>query len=169
MNRKTKIILGLFSAAIGILVINEKEKTKHGFKEDDINLLLPSFRAKISVLIERMHARGFDPILFDTFRTPGEAEKYAKKGVGVKSSLHILGAAADIISKSQGWNWVEFYKALGEESNLLGLTWGGNFKTRLDYDHVQAIPVSLQVAFKKLTSSSARDLFIKKYYESANV
>ncbi len=37
------------------------------------------------------------------------------------NSRHLVGKAADIISKKRGWNWPEFYDALHVEAEKLGL------------------------------------------------
>ena len=162
MNKRNKILLGIGLIIVGVLLPTQK---KSKYKEDDINLLLPSFRNKIEQLLNRMRQRGFDPILFDTFRTQAEADKYAAKGVGIKGSMHVLRAAADIISASTGWSNPKFFTALGHEANILNLTWGGEFQPdKKDYDHVQAIPVNLEHAFRLLPSDLSRDSFILNYY-----
>jgi len=173
MKPSTKILL--FSAFIGTLFVTNKS-IKSKYKQDDINLLLPAFRLKIQRLLNNMTQRGFDPILFDTGRTQKEADIFAAKGTGIVNSLHLLGAAADIISASKGWNWPLFFNALAEESKNLNLISGSTFKVRIDpitkkkkgpdMPHVQAIPVKLQATFRKLTSPEARNLFLVEYYSS---
>jgi hypothetical protein len=165
MKRSTKILFGVGFLLGSLLFVATRKKKVGKFKEDNINLLLPAFRNKVLLLIDAMKQKGFDPVLHDTGRTQLEALTYAEKGVGVKNSLHLFGAATDIISASKGWKNPKFFQALEQEANKLNLTSGNTFR-RKDPNHIQAIPIKYQVAFRKLTSPQARDLFINKYYSS---
>src|SRR5688572_17621619 len=110
--------------------------------------LLPTFAAKVEKLFERMRARGLDPILHEAYRTRERAEMLAKdpdgpgpkRPAGIPDSMHIYGAAVDIISRSKQWADPKFFEALGEEAKKLKLTWGGDFG---DMPHVQAVPYTL--------------------------
>lgn len=130
------------------------------YKSDDLNLLLPSFRVKVDLLIAAMEDLGYDPIPFDTFRTAEEAAKNARNGKGIVNSMHEYGAAVDIICGDKGWNNPAFFKDLGIQAEALGLTWGGRF-TRVDMPHVQAIPFKNQNQLRALPESE-RDAFVAK-------
>ena len=116
--------------------------------------LLPAFARKVETLFRRMRARGFQPMLWEGYRTPARAAELHRKGTGVKLSMHSLGAAVDVVDGSNPGNpWAAspgFWKALGEEAEKLGLTWGGRW-AKADYPHIQAIPVSQQTAFRAMT------------------
>lgn len=128
------------------------------FKSDSLDLLLPSFRKKVDLLLAGMLASGFDPIPFDTFRTAAEAAANARSGKGIVNSMHEYGAAVDIISGSKGWNHPAFFEELGKQAEHLGLTWGGRF-TRVDKPHVQAISVNNQNRLRALPDNK-RDAFV---------
>lgn len=176
METKTKVILGLVVGGGIYYMINKvislKPISKPKYKSDDINLLLPAFRDKIQLLLSNLQEEGFDPILIDTARTQKEADENAKKGTGISKSLHIYGAASDIISASKGRKDNKFNAALIIGSKKLGLTsgankkYGGDFPSKHDVAHVQAIPVKLQPAFRSLTSVNARNMFISEYYKT---
>lgn len=122
----------------------------------DPNKLLPGFAKKVDLLFKAMRARGFRPMLWEGYRTPERAAQLSEQGVGIANSLHIYGAAADIVDESTApdyWKGAPgFWTALGEEAEKLGLTWGGRW-TKRDLPHVQAIPVAQQVAFRKMSRS----------------
>jgi hypothetical protein len=171
MTREQKIWLGIGIAFVLLAGVGTEEAVRNyysKYKEDDVNLLLPTFRQRVLALLVRMRNRGFDPIVFDTKRTAAEAAANAAKGTGIVNSLHLTGAASDIISGSKGWSDPAFFEALGEEAKKLWLTWGGTF-SKYDPSHVQAIPVSLQNAYRALNTDAARDAFIEKYYETIGV
>jgi len=129
----------------------------------DISKLVPAFRARVELLLERMRARGFDAMVWETYRSRGRAAQLADAGRGVKDSMHTLGLAVDIVSESKKWGPGEdFWAALGEEAEALSLTWGGRWPTRPDKPHVQAIPVSAQGNARKLAAREL-DAFSSKY------
>lgn len=115
--------------------------------------LLPGFARKVEYLFRALRARGYDPLLWEAYRTPERAAQLAEDGPGIKDSLHIVGGAVDIVNGAQ-WKagldpWggsSDFWKAVGEEAERLGLTWGGRFR-KVDKTHVQAVPVSMHTAF----------------------
>ena len=113
----------------------------------------------MSELFQRLRARGFDPYLWEGWRDPARAAKLAKKGTGIRLSMHSLGAGVDIVNGAQlkagGSPWVapqQFWDAVGQEARKLGLTWGGVW-TKGDKPHVQAITVRQQVAFRQMNDS----------------
>ncbi|MGC8863562.1 MAG: hypothetical protein ACP5R5_12415, partial [Armatimonadota bacterium] len=97
----------------------------------DIESLWEPFRHKVEQLIKRMTARGFDPIIFEAARSRERQQwlygygrthhKGSKPVTWTTNSRHLVGKAADIISRSRGWNWPEFYAALKQEAESLGL------------------------------------------------
>lgn len=124
--------------------------------------LLPSMRRAIEVLCHEMRERGFDPLLWEAGRSLAREAALDKKGAGSKGrSMHYYGAAADIVSASRMWDWPEFYDALCDEAELLGLVSGHRWK-RVDSVHVQAVPVSLQNTFRALPKAHL-DGFIRPF------
>ena len=94
---------------------------------------------RVRQILDRMRARGFDPQVFETYRTEerqaflygkGRTAKELKKAhidkkwaqpdlpkvTYTMQSLHRRRKAVDIISKSRHWSWPAFFKALEEEA-----------------------------------------------------
>lgn len=128
-------------------------------RQSDLGLLLPSFRARVELLLARLTARGFDPVVFETLRSQARAAMLGKTGPGIADSIHCYGAACDIISKSRAWQWPEFYVAMRDEAEALGLTAGYRFP-KVDADHVQGVRVSAQALFRSLKPED-RDAFVR--------
>ena len=139
------------------------------YKADDINQLLPSFRAVVQELLNRMGELGFQPVLHDGLRTAAEAAANAQTGKGIKDSMHLYGCAADIICDLHGWDChrhgCDFYNVLGREAEALKLTWGRHF-SRSDDCHVQAIPVKMQDKIRAARDATARDAICKAWLGS---
>lgn len=139
------------------------------FKSDDVELLLPSFRGVYKKLLARMIELGYDPIPFDTARTPEEAEHNAAKGVGIANSIHIWGCAADTICGKHGWQCAAkkclFFKVLRREGLALGLYRGPEG----DAPHLQGVPATAaaQDAIRRLgagaDSVAARDALVRRW------
>lgn len=127
----------------------------------DPKKLIPSFAKKLNILFARMRARGFDPLLWEGYRTPARAAELATKGTGIRLSMHSYGAAADILSESKLWNASPaFWKALGEEATALGLVWGGYWSDEdKDRPHVQAVALEDQDGFRAM-GPSERSAFV---------
>lgn len=139
------------------------------FKQDDINLLLPTWRDFTQDILDDMTKEGFTPCLRDTWRSFTEAEANAARGVGVAASMHCFGVASDVICGIYGWdtkNTVKFYKALGRRVEARGGLWGGRF-TRVDKPHFQGVSIAMQAQIRKLgpgpESAAARDALVKKF------
>lgn len=110
--------------------------------------LAPQFRAKVALLLARMHARGFTAIVAEAFRSDdrqaylfGFGRLYDDgRGIVTKArsaafSYHGYGLAVDIVDATLGWDApAAFWTALREEAEALGLTSGD------DWDH-DGIPV----------------------------
>lgn len=122
----------------------------------DPKKLAPPFARKVEKLFQRLRARGYQPMLWEGYRTPARAAQLAKDGTGIALSMHSLGLAVDVVdgsNPSNPWNASPgFYKAVGEEAENLGLIWGGRWP-KADMPHIQAIPVSQQTAFRAMTAS----------------
>lgn len=94
---------------------------------NDIDLLWDPFRDKVKQLLINMRVRGYDPVLFETFRTEQRQRWLYNRRVGGKrvtwtmESRHRVRKAADIISKKRLWDWPEFYFVLRKEAEKLGL------------------------------------------------
>lgn len=144
---------------------------KTRYRSDDINLLLPTFRQKVENLIQTMQAAGFKPILWDGLRTPEEAARNAARGRGIENSMHLYGAAADIICDDHGWDCAKhgcrFFKRLGLAAEKAGFVWGGRF-TRVDEPHVQGVTVRKQNEMRTHGTSAetaqARDALVRKHF-----
>ncbi len=133
---------------------------RKGVDRDPAKLLKP-FARKLNTLFRRMRARGFQPMFWEGRRSAERAETLAKKGTGIKLSMHVLGAAADIVDGSTGNPWKAspgFWTALGQEARKLGLTWGGDW-AKGDFPHVQALAVNQQTAFRRMTPGQ-RERFV---------
>ncbi len=108
---------------------------------NDRSTLAPLFARRLTSVLQDMEAAGFDPIIFETLRTPerqqfiyGFGRTYDDgRGIVTHSSdadetWHGFGLAADIISKSAKWDAPsKFWSALGAACMARGLTWGGDW------------------------------------------
>lgn len=124
----------------------------------DPTKLLPPFAAKVEELFRAIRARpqGFDPFLWEGFRSFERAERLAKRGTGIVKSMHCYGAAVDIVD-SDDTPWAApdgFWEAVEEEAIALKLhvLYGKDGKRR-DRPHVQAVPQAphIQDAFREMT------------------
>ncbi len=129
------------------------------YQADDPALLLPSFQPVVERIFARMQDLGFQPIIFDTLRTQAEADRNAAKGTGSKTSLHLFGAAVDMICNRHGWACkakdCRFYDTLRKlylKECYIGPAG--------DMPHGQALPVGQQVNFRRLPPEQ-RDVFVK--------
>lgn len=123
------------------------------YREDSLDLLLPSFRERVERVLRTLRVQKFTPVVFDTMRTPEEADANARRGKGIKDSMHMYGVAADIICNEHGWtcrmHGCKFFTKLGAAAKAHGCTWGGDFKS-VDMPHIQGIPVKAQAAMRAL-------------------
>ena len=99
---------------------------------------------RVRAILNAMCARGFDPKVYETYRSQerqwylyGKGRtaaqlkkakvdpKWAQPGLAkvtyTLSSLHRTRKAIDIISKSKHWNWPAFFVALKEEAEKVGM------------------------------------------------
>lgn len=115
----------------------------------DWSKLDAGFRNTVLQLFAKMEARGYRMALLEGVRSAERQELLANKGPSVTharrgQSKHQYGLAADIapvrddrlmISERDPWA-ASAYKALGEESEKMGLTWGGKWAIH-DLGHVE--------------------------------
>jgi D-alanyl-D-alanine carboxypeptidase len=136
--------------------------TKSDAINRDVDNLLPAFAERLARLFTQMRALGFDPYLREGWRSPERAQRLAQSDVGITDSMHIYGAAADVVPRQASKATdAKFFAALGAQAEKLGLTWGGRFVTRVDQAHVQAIPVQDQTVFRALPGG-ARNVFVQQ-------
>jgi murein DD-endopeptidase MepM/ murein hydrolase activator NlpD len=155
-------ILSQTAAEKNFLSQNTTTKTK--FRAVSLDGLLPSFRDKVVQLIALMQDSGYDPIPYSVLRTPAEAAANAENNIGIENSMHIYGAAVDILSASSGGKNPEFFEKLGYYAESLGLTWGGRFNVERDERaHVQAIPIQYQKKLREIDTVEARDIFVSSF------
>lgn len=150
-------------------------------REDDIELLLPTFRDRVKLLMETLrsgeHPRTkkplrYDPVLFDGLRTPEEALRNAARGKGIVQSMHLYGCAADIICRQHLWSCsakkCKFFTDLGVVAEHLGFVWGGRF-TKVDQPHIQGVTVAQQKLVRELgtgeASAGERDALVRKHFK----
>jgi hypothetical protein len=132
------------------------------YKSDDVDLLLPSFAKLVKDVLAELTNKGYEPIPFDTLRTPEEAARNAAKGTGTANSMHIYGCACDIICGKHGWDCQKegchFYAELQQIVESRNLISGARFSRR-DYPHFQMCTIAEQNKVRSITNWSARDKF----------
>lgn len=119
-------------------------------RQNALDICAPKFAAAVLATLNGMQDDGFDPIVYETLRSPerqawlyGFSRDY-DDGDGWRTnaklsfeSWHGFGLAVDIISESQQWAAPPaFWTALGAHAASNGLAWGGNWHTK-DLPHVQ--------------------------------
>jgi hypothetical protein len=149
------------------------------YKEDDINLLLPSFIPEVQAVLDSMRSQGFKPVLFDGLRTPAEALKNAAKGTGKSNSPHLYGVAADVICDEHGWSCAQkkckFFTKLVATVRARGLVTGEDFHgpggvRKVDQPHFQAVLPATEAKLHALgmgpESVPARDALVQAFLKS---
>ncbi len=125
----------------------------------DMSKLDPTFRARVEALLQRLTALGFDPMVWEAWRSIERCEALVKAGTGIHLSMHHYSLAVDIVHrKAPHWGGpATFWAALRDESEAMGLTSGARFKrrhTKGDGDHVQALP-AVDDAWVRISSPEA--------------
>lgn len=137
------------------------------YPEDDIKLLPPTMQVHVQSVIDQLKATGFKPILFDGMRTKAEALKNAAKGTGRPDSIHMYGAASDLICDDHGWQCrkfkCKFYQNLKRIASAEGFVCGADFHS-VDEPHIQAVMVFMQQKFRELPDDE-RDEAIRAFFE----
>ena len=116
----------------------------------DLNTLEPSFKGMVETLISALETRGFETTVFTAFRSVESQIDKQRQGLSdVKYSYHNFvnsqgrpaAQAVDLALTGVGWGpedgagadhelAAQYFKALGEEANKLGLEWGGDWSKR---------------------------------------
>lgn len=117
----------------------------------DWDKLDPRFRQRLELVLGKLQQRGHGFMLIEGYRSPERQSQLFEQPVRVTfarawQSRHQFGLAADL-APTQGSRLVdgddagamEAYRALGEEAEAAGLTWGGRWAFR-DYGHVEMQP-----------------------------
>ncbi len=107
---------------------------------DDLEALIPAFRERVIEVVVDLEGQGFDPMVWETYRSAERIRILAARGTGSMHSFHRLRCAADIISRSKMWRAGKpFWLALERAAEARGLTHGAG-ATRVDLPHIQAVP-----------------------------
>jgi hypothetical protein len=87
------------------------------------------FVRMVAQLIKYAESRGYELTFGEAYRTPEQAALNAKKGVGIKNSLHTERLAIDfhLFKNGEFLNSTEAHRPLGEYWESIGGTWGGRF------------------------------------------
>ena len=118
------------------------DKEKAALRIKSLAFLAPKMRTALQNVIDRMEGKGHDPTVFETMRVAALQVAYFEGGVSkqrdVLRGMHAYGLAADIISISKGWNYSKAWKEdLAAACKAEGLTCGGEWKTFVDWPHIQ--------------------------------
>lgn len=132
------------------------ESVRSGVDRDPLRLI-PSFAGKVQALFNVMRVYGYLPYLWEGYRTPKRAALLDKKGTGIKLSMHCLGAAVDIVDETMRWDAEPvFWRALRREAQRLKLVVLYKKGQPHDMPHVQALPVSAQSRFRRMSKVQQR-------------
>lgn len=119
---------------------------------DRLTHVHPKLKCKVEQLINAVDKRqlGYEIEVVQGLRTFAEqdalyAQGRTKPGKRVTNarggySNHNYGLAVDLCPFKNGkpdWNAMAVFKDIGKEAAVLGLEWGGNWKSFKDYPHVQ--------------------------------
>ena len=88
------------------------------------------FARMVAELIQHATSLGYEVTFGEAYRTPEQADLNAKKGSGIRNSLHTMRLAIDLnLYKNGVWmTKSEDHKQLGLFWEGLGGSWGGRFK-----------------------------------------
>lgn len=133
------------------------EEIRKGVSRDP-SLLLPAFAAKVETLFQRLRKQGHFPMLWEAYRSRERAQILSDRGTGIINSMHCYGAAVDILDEDGMWTAShEFWDAIGDEAEALGLTVLYRKGRRRDRPHVQAVAVRDQHKFREMSVDERRD------------
>jgi len=126
---------------------------RRGVDRDPVRLL-PGFADRLERVFRGMRTDGFEPMLWEGYRSFERAARLAARGTGIKRSMHCYGIAADIVD-SDATHWTApagFWASIRNHAHRAGLhTLVYSDGSPRDYPHVQAIPVSEQFAFRAMS------------------
>lgn len=100
------------------------------------------FMLNVASFIHYVHSNGFTCTFGEAYRTPEQAEIYAKSGKGIKDSLHCKRLALDFnlydvsgtyLTDSKDYEKFGIYWESLHEFNR----WGGRFKKLVDGNHIE--------------------------------
>lgn len=100
------------------------------------------FAFDVAKLLAHIQSRGLYVSFADAYRDPAMAAIYAKKGIGIKDSLHCKRMAIDLNVFDHNGNYMTEDNPTYEELGLFWESlnpanrWGGKFERR-DLDHFQ--------------------------------
>jgi hypothetical protein len=100
------------------------------------------FSRNIARLIDYIYASDYTCTVGEFYRTPEQAEIYAKNGKGIRDSQHCKKLAADLNIFSLEGKYLtesEDYQQFGKYWKSLNVRnrWGGDFSTRSDGNHFE--------------------------------
>lgn len=100
------------------------------------------FAKNVASLIDFIYSKGHSITFGEAYRTPEQAEIYAKEGKGIKNSLHCKKLAIDINLFDNSGNYVtsmpaiQYYGMYWKSLHPLN-RWGGDFKPLVDSNHFE--------------------------------
>jgi hypothetical protein len=166
--RTRRIVVGTaIVAAGGSLLYFALRRPRWSFGEPntatldrDPSHLLPAFADALELVFRDLRAMGWDPMLHEGRRSAARAKQLdeAAGSPGKADSLHIWGAAADIVSRSKLWSDPKFFVALATVARKHGLTSGTDFG---DDNHVQAVTYKDEDALRAQKSVAAANNFVR--------
>lgn len=88
------------------------------------------FASMVALLINKAHEMGYEVTLGEAYRSEWEAARLAKRGLGIKRSLHCDRLAIDINLFKDGVYLTssEAHRPLGLWWESIGGSWGGRFQ-----------------------------------------
>lgn len=118
--------------------------------------LHPTLRSKVERLIDHAAAQGLPLSITDGYRSFEAQSKIPAANTNAKPgfSFHNYGLAVDIAFRDgkghPSWSENHDWKRLGELGKNLGLSWGGDWKRRVDRPHFQLVPNDRLSEIRKL-------------------
>ena len=120
----------------------EEPKTKHPVKDiDKLKNLDPDFRKKAEQFIEKMQEKGWRMRVVWATRSEEENNALVERGTASKTSKHLDGQAVDLVNRDDPYPADKnnpYYKDMESTAKEVGVTWGGDFKSRWDPTHFEA-------------------------------
>ncbi len=141
-----------------------------GMKRDinrDPNKLIPAFASKLEMLFTIVREEGYDPYFWEGLRSKERAARLARKGTGIKMSMHCYGAAGDIVEADlTPWDVPRgFWDCISDTAESLKLVVLYRKGRRRDRPHVQALPVSAQGKFRRMTDKQRVEYIGNRLYK----
>lgn len=137
-------------------IIKKDKRFNHLNRIGDLDLLEPSFRARVQAIVSELAAAGIQVRIIETYRSKArQQDLYLHKHTKLKRvGVHHYGLACDFVYMVNGKpSWSGSYAKLGELAKKHKLVWGGSWKTFKDLGHVQMCSLKDQT-----------QLFAEKWY-----